>query len=819
MRLERVVYRKMFSFEGGNLDLRAIPPGLVALTGPNWSGKTTFLELILAALYRETASRATVDIAPFASARDSWVEAEFSVDGLGAFRARVNIDGVARPRKVQAVLEQIQPDGRRVPLNDGKVSTFDEAVQRIAPRKDGLLCSAFAAQNRAGSLTSVPKAKRKDLFIHFLWQERLVAMAETAKACLQVADRARVALETTRDTLVKETSPEIVEMLRQRNAALDAERQTLLQRRTRLQTEIATLEQERAALLEQAQAHVTAQARVTALTATIATRQAEVEQIACDAQAARTAATDDHARTDRRIGSTMADLDRRARAETEAHTRVVGALDTKIANNRRLRADAEAIRAAAAATAAAQETIRALREHESAARREEAAARAQVRGRERQLQEADQGVRDLATARESARLLTVVKFGEQCAVDPPCQFVAQAATAKASIPALEGVAAQVDATRDALAEWTAQLTAVDDRIRSLLAHIAAAEQQMVDHAPQTALAAHLDLAEHRIAEYVHQREEADAQYEARSADVAQQWEAAQRDAQAAHADSNARLAARLTELASRTTAAQLAIAAAEQEQVAALEEAARTRTASARVDLLEVELGTRRQQGTDTEAALATVTVRQDEVTRAGEAIARRLREREAVERRLTDVQTAWRVHALLAKALHRDGLPTLEIAAAGPAVSQLCTDLLEHSGFGTRFTVEVVTQVATADGKGLKEDFAVLVYDNERGGEPRDIGDLSGGERIVVEEGLRAAMAIYVNARHAHPVRTCWRDETTGPLDAENRRRYVAMLRRLRELGGFDHVLYISHADDAVDQADTVIDVSNGGATVRCAA
>src|SRR5690348_17438264 len=55
-------------------------------------------------------------------------------------------------------------------------------------------------------------------------------------------------------------------------------------------------------------------------------------------------------------------------------------------------------------------------------------------------------------------------------------------------------------------------------------------------------------------------------------------------------------------------------------------------------------------------------------------------------------------------------------------------------------------------------------------------------------------------------PVRTCWRDETTGALDPENATRYLAMLRKVQELGGFAHVLFISHNPDAAAQADAQI-------------
>jgi hypothetical protein len=56
---------------------------------------------------------------------------EFTVDGRGTFRVRLNLDGPKR--QSDAVLEQavgIGPDVTWIPLNDGKRSTFDAVNQR-----------------------------------------------------------------------------------------------------------------------------------------------------------------------------------------------------------------------------------------------------------------------------------------------------------------------------------------------------------------------------------------------------------------------------------------------------------------------------------------------------------------------------------------------------------------------------------------------------------------------------------------------------------------------------------------------------------------
>jgi exonuclease SbcC len=167
----------------------------------------------------------------------------------------------------------------------------------------------------------------------------------------------------------------------------------------------------------------------------------------------------------------------------------------------------------------------------------------------------------------------------------------------------------------------------------------------------------------------------------------------------------------------------------------------------------------------------------------------------------------------LLQKALGKDGLPVLEIDAAGPTVAAYANDLLQACGLG-RFTIDLVTERPKAkgkDGSTMKDVFEVRVYDADRPGGARDISDLSGGEEVLVDTALRSAIALLVNQRHAFPIRTCWRDESTGALDPLTAMRYMSMLRRVHELGGFHQTIFISHNPDACLLADAQV-VFGGG-------
>ena len=177
-------------------------------------------------------------------------------------------------------------------------------------------------------------------------------------------------------------------------------------------------------------------------------------------------------------------------------------------------------------------------------------------------------------------------------------------------------------------------------------------------------------------------------------------------------------------------------------------------------------------------------------------------------KRRCSDAAVHLKEWKLIEQASGRTGLPVLLIDAAGPAISSLTNDLLSAS-FGDQFQVELVTQVAKAGGAGVKETFDLRVYDAGSGGD-RELTDLSGGEQVIVDESLKAALALYTN-RLNQRIETCFRDETTGALDGENIDRYISMLRRLSQLGEFHHLLFVTHSEEAAERADVRVRVGGG--------
>lgn len=343
----------------------------------------------------------------------------------------------------------------------------------------------------------------------------------------------------------------------------------------------------------------------------------------------------------------------------------------------------------------------------------------------------------------------------------------------------------------AKARLASAIAAADARIAELTEKRAEAEA-ITTHAQLDAAAR----AEARVADIA----EAKAQTDARRLE-AEQVVQNRANQQATECDDLLRqVAADITHLTGRLASARADLAAAEAGNVQAQQ--------------IQADLDVLRRVWDETTAAVATLAAQRQEDERTRQALEGRRADLAFVGQQIGELQAELLEWALLAKALGRDGLPVLEIDAAGPTVSSYTNDLLA-SCFGPRFSVELVTQEAKVSGKGLKESFDIKVYDNERGGDARDIADLSGGEQVIVEEALKNAIALFVNGRNASPIRTCWRDETTGPLDPENAARYLPMLRRVQQLGGFRQVLFISHNPDAAAMADAQLRFADGRVTV----
>ena len=833
MRLERISLKGILRFENSlSIDLRDIPPGLIAVVGENGGGKTTFIESPIAALYRQFPSRSDREVVDYATAGDSYIEIEFALDGDGLYRARLNLD--ALHRRSDAVLQRIAPDGSARVLTDGKLTSFDAAIAQLLPPLPSLLASVFSAQNRAGSFVTLDRKGRKELFAALLGLEAYDTWAERAKTAAGLVQLTIDRLQVRREILARDAGDDVDQQLQAEADRLQTDGGSIEARRVDLQRDLTTLEATLTGLQEAAAAHAAAQSRVDRVEVEIQSGTLERDHALAALQRLEADAVTERQALEQRLAEARGAIDRALASTTERTEALalidrqlakdLGDLDARIGKNRTVLEHEQEIRAAVLLAAGLETDLARGREDAQRLGDQIETQRTRERVLGQTLADLAAKARDLDRARTDARLLGSVPCagaGEYAV----CQLLTSAAAAQAQIAGLEEACASTDAAQRERAQVETAIGTLVAQRQARQKDLTQTETARVAAQKVAARLADLNAATDRIAGHearqgeleadaVRRRAEASAREERRVADLHTRRQ--ERDHQ--HAEQGQALERRVVTRAEELTATVEALA--ERLTARAIErdglrdQLATTKDASDQAAAQTALLTLRRLEWDASTAALARVTAQREDLTRRREALRDRREE-------LTGLETAIAGHTadvldwqLLTKALGRDGLQTLEIDAAGPTVSAFCNDLLQFC-FGSRFSVELVTQEAKAtkskDGATFKEVFELRVFDSARGGDARDLADLSGGEQVLVDEALKSAIALLVNARNQHPMRTCWRDETTGALDGENAAKYVDMLRRVQQLGGFQYVLFVSHNPDAAMQADAQVRIGGG--------
>jgi exonuclease SbcC len=699
----------------------------------------------------------------------------FSIDGQVAYRARVNLDAMTRAS--DAVLEQIRPDGTPAILTDGKVTTFDAAVAERLPSQDVLLASAFSAQNKAGNFIGLKPRERKDLFSELLGLQHYETLSATARQAATLVEGARGRLQAMRTVMARDLGDDVVAALERDATTLAAAGETAQRMKRALRAQLDALEARLAAVQEAVATYTAAAQQADLLRAAIATRRSERCQLNLQHAAADTMLTDEL----RRIGTTRdADL---------------ADIAKRIAGNSQVLRQADDIRAAVAALAALDHELAGCRaQYALASVAETEAARAWMTAKH--TVEAIGAVEtELARVRSDAGLLTTVPCGGAGAY-AACRFLTNAREAAAQIPELEQRVGAKPRAEAARAEYQRAYQDQAASVKEITNTIAALDRQRAAHQPLARYAEPLAAAEARLAELTDKRRrvEHDADQREREAQQRHDVRVQELTAQAAALDE------RIRQLHGELLTAQQTIVATEHGHAEALS--------------LQTELADARAAWDDVVASLAHVEAGLQQLQRRRDELATKRAQLAALDAKLAPLETEVLDWQVLAQACGRTGLPVLEIDAAGPTISAYTNELLTAC-YGSRFTVELVTQQAKTDGKGMREEFALNVWDNERGGEVREVSDLSGGEQVVVAEALMNAIGVYVNTRSTQPIKTAWRDETTGALDPDNAVRYVEMLRKLQALGQIHHVFFVTHNAECAALADAQIQVAEGRALI----
>lgn len=876
MRPRRLRLRGVTKFRGSlDLDLTDLPPGVVAVVGANGAGKSTVLECLLPLpLYLELPSypgRLADSVSR--GVRDAYIELEQDWAG-STWRHVVQIDpdaGGGRG-KTEAFLYQ---DG--VPVAEhGRLADYEAACQRAFPPRSVVYASAFSAQRGTGNFFELDKAARRDLFATLLGLEGLQRQAERAREHRKRVDGliagidARLELLVGLGTVSEETEARVAD-LRSRlahlqeleqaaEAALAGARQRVLVA-TQTQTQAARDVDE--ATARRTAARIEVERAEAALALVDAARLVVDEQLAHlpaplgeDVRAQAEARVEESARESTRLleegamaraalnaaesaltaGRTANELRRVAEARVgEARRRLQRAEEARQAVEAyELDANSaagalglgplpfEPLRAAANSELArlrgSQEADRRAVER-AAQRRQQAELLAQVPCRGQRLLRRDgrdQLSQSLDLLEEvdcgSCSLLAVAREAEAALrSDPPPSDEAVLATTTRWVEVValvarldelaiarrgaSALAADVGPAETALTEAQAALgrLADPDPIEVLEADVRRAQEarDRLSDPYRAAAAAERQARAHLEGLVVR---EADRSNREASLKARQQALQEQRETEARRLDE--------ARQAHETAPDPSALAPALLEANRALADARESESIR--------EAGWR-ASSSDCRSVREELLGLTAEVERA-RAYAAEVEQQRAARARLAEAQRGW---SLLERGLGRDGVQALLVDGAGPEVSEVLNELLGEVFGSGRFQARLITVQEASGARKQKEVFDVEVLDGQSG-DARSADRFSAGERTLISEALKLAIAIYSARRAPHRIETLYRDECDGPLEEALAERYPAMLRRALELGGYRNVLVISHRESVWAQADAVLRVASGQVTLE---
>ncbi len=812
MRLEALRFRGFPTFpDEVSIDFDALGDAvIVAVTGPNGEGKSTALELALAALDRKCPTRGK--LGDLAKARDAFVEA--TVVNGSRYTIRQLVDAVSKKG------EALVLDGAGAPvLDDTLLTTFKTWRETHLPNRDVLLASSFLAQGDGGIL-EMDESKRKAVILRALGIEYY---EELAKSAGQRATAARERLVTaTRAAAELDLLSNVAGAEENHRFAVDR----------------AALAEKELADARRALADVEAEAA----------SAAEAQRVAADISARRAAAVEGIAAAEKRIGE----------------------LGERIRNNEAVLERAESVRAAvvrdaelAADIASAEQDLAkwsakieaATTEHarctKSAGEAVDRAQRAQSRierakrslaqkdvieAAAERLRELDSNLAGLVTARTAARealtdaqeersvssevrvenlrkMLVVIRDEETCNTVDRARAVART-TIEHDDRLAQHVAetpTRLKALRLALEKAEENLGMAEEEARRLrptaAVDLSASADELAEAERDLATAVEEE-GRHLTAADAAEEVAEDAEMAAAGVDGAVRAMKSEREGLRA----TVQLAPRLDQAETRIAELQPQLDAARSELVAATESLAALPEPAPVPGI------------PDTSATRArAVNAEKAHISAAGSVavFAERVEMARAASVRLAEVTAEQRVAETdladwnhLAEAFGRDGLQALEIDAAGPEISALANDLL-HTNFGPRFTVCLDTTKPDSKGHRELETFRITVLDTEKGHEG-DGKEFSGGERVILNEALSLALTMIACRRSGLQGVTIFRDESGASLDPPKARAYVKMLRQAAAAVGASRILFVTHNADVVPLADARLHVEGGRIEVR---
>lgn len=217
----------------------------------------------------------------------------------------------------------------------------------------------------------------------------------------------------------------------------------------------------------------------------------------------------------------------------------------------------------------------------------------------------------------------------------------------------------------------------------------------------------------------------------------------------------------------------------------------------------EIEMELRSLNDTIEETKKALSMLYEPAVRRAEEALVKvnaAKEQRSSLDTKMREANAKAETYGLLAKAFHRDGIPTLIIENGIPLIEEQANEILGR--MPDNYRVRMLTQREKKG--GMMDRLSIVVETN---GKERDYAMLSGGERFRIDFALRIALSRVLAHRVGSNVETLIIDEGFGSQDDDG---VEAMLESLAAVQDeFGLVLVVTHQKPVIERFQTRIEVS----------
>lgn len=168
-------------------------------------------------------------------------------------------------------------------------------------------------------------------------------------------------------------------------------------------------------------------------------------------------------------------------------------------------------------------------------------------------------------------------------------------------------------------------------------------------------------------------------------------------------------------------------------------------------------------------------------------------------------IQNEIREWTFLCKAFDKTGIPVLKLENSGIEITTIANELL--SLFENKFRIVFETTSLTKDKKKMKETFDINIVEEDG---VCEIGNKSGGQQVWLETAIQLSIMILLS-QQGKKAETAFLDEKDGALDLDNAFAYIEMLKKAHQMSGVYNTFVITHRTELLDYIPQQVKLNNG--------